>query len=166
MTTHNDTDESLDDVELPYEETVNSSEDEDNGFTLEALDAIIKKRPDDVRFRAVSQYLHLVQDQGFSKLSASMLLAQSVNRGPWHACLIRSWANQQLNQGEITMSCRGHHAKILSFLSNENLKLRIIEYLRANKFSLTIQQFVTFVKDEVIPTLGIEGRKTISQETV
>ena len=76
-----------DNYELPFE-MVNSS-DEDNMFTLTSLDALLRKKSD-VRLNIVSQFLHFVQDQDFSKLSASNLLAGSVNQCLWHARVIRS----------------------------------------------------------------------------
>ena len=143
---------------------VNSGND-DSEFTLNSLDTILKEKPDDVRLRVVSQFLHLITNGGFSKLAASELLASSVNKGPWHARVIRSWANQWLSNGQLSMSRRGHHAKIRSLLLHEDLKLNIIEYLWANKFKITIHQFIRFVEDEAIPAFGIEGKKNISRET-
>lgn len=69
---------SSDEDELPFK-MVNSSDEDDNMFTLASLDALLRKKSD-VRLNIVSQFLHLVQDQGLSKLSASNLLAGSVNR--------------------------------------------------------------------------------------
>ena len=109
------------DYELPFE-TIESSDEEDNSFTLASLDVLLKKNSD-VRLRIVSQFLHLIQDQEFSKLSASNLLAHSVNRGPWHAQVIRSWAKQWLKKGEIITSRHGRHPKIKSLLLDEDFKL-------------------------------------------
>ena len=104
----------------------------------------------------MSQFLYLIQDQEFSKLSASNLLAHSVNRGPWHARVIRSWAKQWSKKGEIITSRRGRHPKIKSLLLDEDFKLRITQYLRGNKFTVTIQQFIKFIENEAIPSLGIK----------
>lgn len=99
--TSNNTDEflldefSYDEIDgLPYDEVVNSSDNDDNKFTLKSLDALLKKKPDDVRLRTVSQFLHLVKDQWFSKLSASEFLACSIGKELWHAHVICSWTNQ------------------------------------------------------------------------
>ncbi len=143
-------------------ETIESSDEEDNSFTLASLNVLLKKNSD-VQLRIVSQFLHLIQDQGFSKLSASNLLAHSVNRGPWHAWVIHSWAKQWSKKGKIITSHCGRHSKIKSLLLNEDFKLHITQYLRGNKFTVTIQQFIKFIKDETIPSLGIEMRKTINE---
>ena len=64
------------------------------------------------------------------------------------------------------MSKCGCHAKVRSLLLNEDLKLRITEYLRAYKFKLNIADFVKFIEDEIIPVLGIEEKMSISYTTV
>ena len=69
-------------TDIMFEDTFDSSED-DNKFTLEILDSLLKKKNDDSRLQIVSQFLHLVQDQGFTKMDASNLIAQSLNKGPW-----------------------------------------------------------------------------------
>ena len=89
-TSNSSQDEADDNYELPFDEAVDSSDDDDNKFTLASLDTLLKKKPDDVRLRTVSQFLHLVQDQRLSKLPASELLARIVNRGLWHARVIHS----------------------------------------------------------------------------
>jgi hypothetical protein len=90
----NEISDNTNNYKLFFDKAIDSSDDDDNKFTLVSLDALIKKNSKDVRLRTVSQFLHLIQDQGFLKLSASGLLARSVNRGPWHAQIICSWANQ------------------------------------------------------------------------
>ena len=141
-----------------------SDDNDDDKFTLKSLDLLLKKK-DDLRLRMVSQFLHLVQDQGFTKMSASNFLAQSLNKGPWQACLIRSQANQWLKNGNIIASKRGCHVKIRSLLLHEDFKLKVIEYLRVHKFELNIGDFVKFIEDKIIPDLGIKEKITISHTT-
>ncbi|CAG8576819.1 14539_t:CDS:2 [Gigaspora margarita] len=104
--------------------------------------------------RTVSQFLYLVKDHGYTKMLASELLARSVNKGPWHARVIRTWANQWLSKGEISTLLRGCHVKTKSLLSHEDFKSNIRQYLRANKFKITPKQFVKLVEYEAIPALG------------
>ena len=146
-------------------ENAYDSSDDDNEFTLESLDSLLKKKKDDLRLQTVSQFLHLVRDHGFTKMDASNLLAQSLNKGPWQARLIRSWANQWLKNGIIVTSKRGRHAKVRSLLLHEDLKLQVTEYLRAHKFKLNVADFVKFIEDEIIPTLGIEEKTSILYST-
>ena len=136
-------------------ETIKSNDEEDNLFTLTSLDVLLKKNSD-VQLRIVSQFLHLIQDQGFSKLSTSNLLAHSVNRGLWHAWIIRSWAKQWSKKGKIITSHHGRHPKIKSLLLDEDFKLRVTQYLHGNKFTMTIQQFIKFIENKAISSLGIK----------
>jgi len=62
-------------IDLTFEDIYDSSNDDDNEFTLEFLDSILKKRKDNLRLQMISQFLYLVQDQGFIKMDASNLLA-------------------------------------------------------------------------------------------
>ncbi len=49
-------------TDLTFKDMYDSSDDNDNEFTLEFLDLILKKRKDDLRLRIVSQFLYLIQD--------------------------------------------------------------------------------------------------------
>src|SRR5205085_3091025 len=88
-----------------------------------------------------------------------------VNKGPWHTRVIHLLASQWLCNGQLSISRRGNHAKIWSLLLHEDLKLNITEYLRANKFKITVHQFTKFVEEEAIAAFGIEGKKIICRKT-
>ncbi|CAG8802741.1 17612_t:CDS:2, partial [Cetraspora pellucida] len=60
----------------------------DDKFSLEALDSLLKENLSDIRLRTVSQFFYLVKDHKYTKMSASELLAHSVNRSLWHAQVI------------------------------------------------------------------------------
>ncbi len=62
---------------------ISSDNDDDDKFLLESLDLLLKKKKDDLWLQMVSQFLHLFQDQGYIKINASNLLAQSLNKGLW-----------------------------------------------------------------------------------
>ncbi|RHZ53889.1 hypothetical protein Glove_433g31 [Diversispora epigaea] len=143
--------------ELPFDEIDNSSDNDNKEFMLASLDALLKKNLDNVRLRTVSQYLHLVQDYRFSKLSASELLARSVNKSLWYTRVIHLWANQWLNKSKIFTSRRGCYAKIKLLLYHKDFKLSIFNYLRANKFTLSIHHFIKFVEEEAIPAAQIRN---------
>jgi len=81
------------------------------------------------------------------------------------ARLIRSWAIQYQKNGEISMSKRGKHQKIKSIINDEDVKMKIARYLRGNRFTLSINNFIKFICDEVFPSLGYERRKEINKDT-
>jgi hypothetical protein len=147
-------------------DTDEDSDDDNDKFTSMMLGTLLKNSKHvDMRLYTVHQFFRLIEDEGFSKLSASNLLARSLGKGVYHARLIRSWANQWLFKGELAASQRGCHSKIKSLLFREDLKLNVIQYLQTNKFTLTIRQFIKFIEDEAIPALGVGGVKTISETT-
>ena len=61
-------------INLIFEDTYDNSDD-DEDFTLKSLNLLLKKNKDDLRLQIVSQFLHLVQDQGFTKMNASNFFA-------------------------------------------------------------------------------------------
>ncbi|CAG8443651.1 8969_t:CDS:2, partial [Scutellospora calospora] len=73
-----------------------------------ALDPINQNRPTketvNLRLNTTRQFLHLVQDQGYTKMETSNLLAKSLGKGSWHAWCIRTWANQWKNCKELIKS--------------------------------------------------------------
>ena len=76
-------DPNTDNDDPAFDDIYDSNNDNDNEFTLESLDLLLKRKNDDLWLRTVSQFLHLVQDQGFTKMDTSNFLAQSLNKGPW-----------------------------------------------------------------------------------
>ena len=66
-----------------FDDIYDSGNDNDNEFILESLDLLLKKTKDDLRLRTVSQFFHLVRDQGLTKMDASNF-AQSLNKDSWH----------------------------------------------------------------------------------
>lgn len=148
------------------DEEENDSGDEASQHTLETLRQIITSKPDtiDPRLQLVRQYLELVH-RDMPKLAASLLIAESINKGTYCARLIRSWAKQYLTNGHLTISKRGRHQKVQSLLDDEDVKLKVAHYLREKKFNLTVSQFVRFLENEVLPSVGVEKKKTIAEST-
>jgi transposase len=99
-------------------------------------------------------------------MDASNIIAQSLNRGTWCARLIRTWGKQYLENGELTASKQGKHQKVRSIIYDEDVRLKISEYLRVNKFEVTIKKSKEFVTDEILPDLGIENKISISDSSV
>lgn len=155
------------DTLLPVElEDAGNVSDNNEEYTLEMLDSLLEKSKHvDIRLHTVSQFLHLVQDQGYTKQYASQLLSTSLKKGLYHARLIRSWANQWLTAGELAESRRGKYTRVKSLIEDEDTKAQITRYLRMNKLTVDLKQFIQFVKNEVIPWAGISGQKTISEKT-
>ncbi|CAG8752763.1 5291_t:CDS:2, partial [Cetraspora pellucida] len=89
-----------------FDDTYNSSDDDNSKFTLGSLDLLLKNKSDDL-----------------------------------------AWAKDHDMHSSFT------------------LEQTITEYLHTYKFTLKITEFVKFIKNEVIPALGIEEKTTISHTT-
>ena len=123
-----------------------------------------QKKINDIRLQYVAQYLRLIKN-GHSKLSASQLISESINHGPWMARLIRSWANQYLSDGALLVSRRGKHQKVVSILNDEDIIIKINQYLHVQKFNLKIPDFINYISNEIFPFVGYERNKKISEAT-
>jgi hypothetical protein len=98
-------------------------------------------------------------------METSKVLAESLNHGPWMSRLIRSWASQYKKNGELISSRRGKHQKIKSALNDEDVQVKISQYLRSKKFNFKIQDFIDHVSEVIFPSLGYEREKKISKNT-
>ncbi|CAB4391219.1 unnamed protein product [Rhizophagus irregularis] len=95
-----------------------------------------------MRLKATQYYFHLLERE-HSKLNASQMVAEMLNRGVWFArCVRRS-----------------------SLIDDENIQLKVASYLRQHKFDVTINSFCNFVNEEILSSIGIENKTTISEKT-
>lgn len=113
-----------------------------------------------LRLTALLQYFRLVDHQE-PKVKASLCVARQLNKGPYFARCLRVWEKLVKNGETIPISKRGKHCKIRSLLDDEDIQIKIKEYLRENKFEFYVADFVDYVKNTVFPSLGIEQETTI-----
>ncbi|CAJ0827983.1 3374_t:CDS:2 [Entrophospora sp. SA101] len=147
---------------MPVFDVVSTANDINNEYSLPTLEHKIKNEKElDPRLQYTAQYLRLV-NSGYKKMDASNIIAQSLNRGTWCARLIRTWGKQYSKNGELIASKQGKHQKVKSIIYDEDVELKISEYLRVNKFEVTIKKFQQFVTDEILPDLGIENKISIN----
>jgi transposase len=150
---------------MPVFDVVSTANGINNEYSLPTLEYKIKNEKElDPRLQYTAQYLRLV-NSGYKKMDASNIIAQSLNRGTWFARLIRTWGKQYSKNGELIASKQGKHQKVKSIIYDEDVRLKISEYLRVNKFEITIKKFQQFVTDEILPDLGIENKISISDSS-
>ncbi|UZO14676.1 uncharacterized protein OCT59_006127 [Rhizophagus irregularis] len=103
--------------------------------------------------------------KGHAKLKASQTVAELLNRGVWFARCVRSWAKAFKNYDDVPKSNRGQHFKGSSILNDEDVQLKISLYLQQHKFDVTVNSFRDFICEEILPSIGIENKSTISKST-
>ena len=113
-----------------------------------------------LRAEAVKHYLQL-QQHGWNKIEASLLVAQLLNRGVWFARCIRSWGSAFIAFRKIPRSKRGLHFHINSILNDENVHSKMVSFLREHKFDVTAQQVCEYFSSNIVPSLGIEHQPNI-----
>ncbi|GBB88203.1 hypothetical protein RclHR1_14740003 [Rhizophagus clarus] len=57
------------------------------------------------------------------------------------------------------------HLKGSSILDDEDIQLKVASYLRQHKFDITVDSFLDFISEEILPSVGIENKTTISKKT-
>ena len=143
---------------------------EQEGFEL-ALEDIKKLIADKslilqvkTRLQLVMQYINL-RLSGLRRMDASKTLAISIEKGDYQARLIRSWAQNFIIHRQIPISMRGKHQKVKSLLGDEDIHQMITEYLWSVGYNVTVSGFKAYIEQEVFPSIGIERKKTISDNT-
>jgi len=104
-------------------------------------------------------------NRGFSE--TSNLVAESINRGPYYARLLRKWANNWIEKREVPVVNQGKHSKWKSFLKDEDVQLAVQEYLREHKFTVMPTILKDHLEAEVFPKLKISfAPSSITEETI
>ena len=110
------------------------------------------------------QYINL-RLNGLKCMNTSKTLAISIEKGDYQARLIRSWAQNFIIHRQIPISMRGKHQKVKSLLGDEDIHQMITEYLWSVGYNVTVSGFKAYIEQEVFPSIGIERKKTISDNT-
>lgn len=103
--------------------------------------------------------------KGFKSMDASKTLAVSIEKGDYQARLIRSWTQNFIIHHQIPVSMREKHQKIKSLLGDEDIHQMITEYLWSISCNVIVSGFKTYIEQEVFPSMGIERKKTSSENT-
>ena len=116
------------------------------------------------RLQLIVQYINL-RLKGLKSMDASKTLAVSIGKGDYQARLIRSWTQNFIAYHQIPVSMRGKHQKIKGLLGDEDIHQMITEYLWSVGCNVTVNGFKTYIEQEVFPSMGIERKKMISENT-
>ena len=76
----------------------------------------------------ILQYINL-RLTGYKCMEASKIIAVSIGKEEYQACLIRTWTQNFIMYHSILTSIRGKHQKIKSLLGDEDIYQMITEYL-------------------------------------
>ena len=86
------------------------------------------------------------------------------NSKPSRARSIVKWSKEYLEYGDLSDHCQGLHVKRQSFLSHNDIKSKVLEYMKkTNPAERTLFSIKTFIEEEVIPScLGVSGSVSIT----
>ena len=116
------------------------------------------------QLQLIFQFINL-RTIGYKTMNASQIVAESIGKEKYQAELIRVWTKNFLKNKTIPTSKRDKHQKIKSLLWDEDVNKMILKYLWSKGCAVTIKDFKTYVEESVFPAIGIEQKKTISENT-
>ncbi len=90
-----------------------------------------------IRLNSIHLYFQLVRSN-HPKMKVSEIIADVAEKGTYHAKCIRSWAREYIMDHKIPYSRQGHHAKIWSFLWDEDILLQVKSFVREHKWKITL----------------------------
>ena len=106
---------------------------------------------------ALSQYLRL-RNNGYNVTKASMTVVMSLGWKPWSARRIVNWSKEWFKNHEL------YRIKVnISLLSHEDIHLKVSEYLKENKFTVTPLSLQKYVNNYILPSCKIST--TIHEHT-
>ncbi|CAG8683989.1 17238_t:CDS:2 [Funneliformis caledonium] len=97
--------------------------------------------------------------------NASEIVANVAGKGIYHARCTRSWANNYIMTHKIPYSRQEYHAKVWSFLWDENIILQVKAYIQKHKWDVTSQILMTQMNEIILPGLGFASSPTIHLNT-
>jgi hypothetical protein len=98
-------------------------------------------------------------------MNASKIVSNVAGKRVYHARCIRSWAHKYVMTHQIPYFRRGHHAKIWSFLWDEDILLQVKSYIREHKWDITPQMLMIQMNEVILPGLGFASSPTIHFNT-
>ncbi|RIA86668.1 hypothetical protein C1645_828953 [Glomus cerebriforme] len=122
------------------------SEDNEDGKDSEKIQDINEKNNKDNVNRSLL-------NKGYAKLKASQIVAELLNHGVWFTHCIRSWAKTFKKYSDIPKSNREQHFKGSSILDDEDVQLKIASHLQQHKFEINVNNFRSFISEEIFSLL-------------
>jgi hypothetical protein len=106
-----------------------------------------------LQYMSVLRYLKLVREEGVCRLPASKIVANALLQWDagieWKAKTIRRWSKHWCRYGKLPQSCRGKHQKTKSYIEDEDVQQRCLEWIRLQRGEITsrfIFNFIFFIR--------------------
>ncbi|PKY31131.1 hypothetical protein RhiirB3_448578 [Rhizophagus irregularis] len=162
----------------PNEESDEDSEefenemDIDNDFSnkMEALEIILHQNKkkisvyDYLSHRSIYEFFINWKEKGMTCKNAAFNAAKKVyDKGLYRARIINKWAKSWIENGVLPVSLQGCHQKIKSFIDDEDVIEKSLEFIRESEGKITPKLYRTFVNNTLFSQMKITA--SISEKT-
>jgi hypothetical protein len=102
-----------------------------------------------MQYMSILRYLKLVHEEGVQRLVASKIVANALIQWDagveWKAKTIRRWSTHWCRYGELSQSCRGKHQKTKSYIEDEDVQQKCLEWIRFQRGEITSRFLTLFI---------------------
>ena len=152
------------------DESENEIDDDDFSKKMEDLEVILhqsKKKIsvyDSLRHRSIYEFFINWKKEGMTRKNAALDAAKKVyDKGSYRAKIINKWARSWIENGVLPVSLQGCHQKVKSFIDDEDVIEKSLEFIREKEGKITPKLYRTFINDTLFSQMGIIA--TISEKT-
>ena len=144
----------------------------DNDFSnkMEALEIILHQNKkkisvyDYLRHRSIYEFFINWKEKGMTRKNAAFNAAKKVyDKGLYRARIINKWAKSWIENGVLPVSLQGCHQKIKSFIDDEDVIEKSLEFIRESEGKITPKLYRTFINNTLFSQMKITA--SISEKT-
>jgi hypothetical protein len=105
-----------------------------------------------------------LEKEGMTRKNAALDAAKKVyDKGSYRAKIINKWAKSWIENSVLPVSLQGCHQKVKSFVDDEDVIEKSLEFIREKDGKITPKLYRTFINDTLFLQMGINA--TISEKT-
>ena len=119
---------------------------------------------DYLRYCTIYEFFINWKEEGITRKNAALNAARKVyDKGSYCARIINKWAKSWIESGALPVSLQGCHQKVKSFIDDEDIIEKSLEFICENEGKITPKLYRTFINNTLFLQMGITS--LISEKT-
>ena len=111
---------------------------------------------DYLRYQSVYEFFVNWKERDMTHKNAALNAAKKVyDKGLYRARIINKWAKNWIEHGVLPISLQGCHQKTKSFIDDEDVIEKSLEFIRENEGKITPKLYRSFIHDTLFLQMGI-----------